>query len=260
MGIKTEITQDELPLKYKKFNLRETQDGLTHSVYLLADKYVLKIVEDTSLKSITTEEKLLDNIQELCVPKLVDVYKKEKYTMIFYTQMSGESLRDVETSHIKEIALFLKSFHKSSQHLSSSNKKIYEKKHLHTLILQTNESIFLNYFNNINCTLQNDGVIHGDLFCDNAKFHNGKLSGVYDFIEACEGDFTFELAVVALSWCFDKGQLNTQKVNILLKSYGSTLDIKEFTEYIKYALLYYTTTRYLNNRDYKELLQRLKSL
>ena len=260
MGIKTEITQDELPLKYKKFNLVETQDGLTHSVYLLDNKYVLKIVEDTAQKTILTEEKLLDNLQGLCVPKLLDIYKKEKYTMVFYTQMRGKSLRYINTSHIKEIAVFLKNFHNSSKHLTSSNEKIYEKEYLYTLILETKEPLFLNYFNSINCTLHNDGVIHGDLFCDNAKFHDGKLSGVYDFIEACEGDFTFELAVVALSWCFDNEQLNTEKVQILLKNYGSTLDIKEFTEYIKYALLYYTTTRYLHNRDYKELLQRLESL
>jgi len=260
MGIKIEVTQDELPSKYKKFTLRETQDGLTHSVYLLGNEYVLKIVEENTQDTILNEKKLLNDLKILCVPKLLDIYVKENYTMVFYSQMSGESLSKVHTIHIKEIALFLKEFHAISKDLSSSNDKIYEKEYLKDLVLQTNEPDFLNYLNDIGITLENNGVIHGDLFCDNAKFENDKLSGVYDFIEACEGDFLFELAVVTLSWCFEDEELNEEKVQVLLTTYGCIVSYTDFKEYIKYALLYYITTRYLNNRDYKELLKRLKSL
>ena len=260
MGIKIVITQDELPLKYKKFNLRETQDGLTHSVYLLGSEYVLKIVEDTTPKTILTEQKLLEDLEGLCVPKLLDIYEEENYTMVFYSQMSGQSLSTINSYHIKQISSFLKEFHSISKNLSSSNEKKYEISYLKDLIKQTNEPIFLNYFNSIDLKLKNDGVIHGDLFCDNAKFKDDKLSGVYDFIEACEGDFVFELAVVALSWCFEKDELDIEKVQLLLSTYGSELSYDEFKVYIKYALLYYTTTRYLNDRNYKELLQRLKNL
>jgi len=260
MGIKTEVTQDELPSKYKKFTLHETKDGLTHSVYLLENEYVLKIVEGNTQNTILNEKKLLNELESLCVPTLLDIYVKENYTMVFYSQMRGESLSKVHTIHIKEIALFLKEFHAISKDLYSSNEKIYEKEYLKDLIIETNEPDFLNYFNSINIKLENNGVIHGDLFCDNAKFENERLSGVYDFIEACEGDFTFELAVVALSWCFEDEVLNEEKVQILLETYGCEINIENFKEYIKYALLYYITTRYLNNRDYKELLKRLKNL
>ena len=260
MGIKTVITKGELPLIYKEFNLIETKDGLTHSVYLLENKYVLKIVEDTTQEAILNEQKLLENLEILCVPKLLDIYKKDNNTMVFYTQMCGKSIVEPTIFHIKQIAVFLKEFHSISKNLSSSNKKIYNKKYLKNLILQTKEPLFLNYFNTIHCEFKNDGVIHGDLFCDNAKFKDDILSGVFDFIEACEGDFVFDLAVVALSWCYEKDMLNEKKVQILLDSYGLDIDIKEFKSYIKYALLYYTTTRYLNNRDYKELLKRLKNL
>ena len=260
MGIKREITQDELPSKYQKFTLKETQDGLTHSVYLLEDKYVLKIVENTNKKAILSEKNLLKSLNSLCVPKLLDIYETKNYTMVFYTQKKGKSLSLLNTSNIKDIALFLKKFHHISQNLSSSNKKIYEKNYLKSLILQTKKSLFLQYFENINIHLKNDGVIHGDLFYDNAKFYDGTLSGVYDFIEACEGDFIFELAVVATSWCFNNSTLDLNKVQVLLNNYGLVLKIEEFKEYIKYALLYYTTTRYLNNENYKELLKRLENL
>lgn len=260
MGIKTEITKDGLPLKYKKFHLCETKDGLTHSVYLLGTYYVLKIVEDTPQEAILAEKKLLEELEGLYVPKLLDIYVKDDYTLIFYSQMSGESLSVINVSHIKQIAIFLKEFHSISKNLSSQNEKIYEKEYLKNLIKQTKKPEFLNYFNDINIRLENNGIIHGDLFYDNTKFKNDKLSGVYDFIEACEGDFTFELAVVALSWCFEEQKINEEKVQVLLTTYGVELNYDNFKEYIKYALLYYITTRFLNNRDYKELLKRLKNL
>ena len=132
MGIKTEVTQDELPLKYQKFTLRETTDGLTHSVYLLGNEYVLKIVEGTTQNTILNEQKLLDSLETLYVPKLLDIYVKENYTMVFYSQMCGESISNVTGSHIKQIALFLKEFHGISKELSSSNEKICSEKAVHT--------------------------------------------------------------------------------------------------------------------------------
>ncbi|MDC0932483.1 phosphotransferase [Arcobacteraceae bacterium] len=260
MGIKVKITQDELPLKYQTFHLQETKDGATHSVYLLDNKYVLKIVENRTAETILAEQKLLKDLDGLCVPKILDIYEYPNYTMVFYSQMKGKSSYNPSILQIEQIALFLKKFHCISKNSSSSNQKIYEKNSFKDLIIQTNEPLFLEYFNNINCKLKNDGVIHGDLFSDNAKFEDDELTGVFDFIEACEGDFVFELAVVTISWCFENNKLNTSKVKTLLDTYGLNINIKEFNEYIKYALLYYTTTRYLNNRNYKELLERLKSI
>jgi hypothetical protein len=60
--------------------------------------------------------------------------------------------------------------------------------------------------------------------------------------------------------CFDKNRLNIEKLAILLINYGYTKDIKSFLDYIKYALLYYIVTRYLNQKNYKELEKRLLNL
>jgi len=260
MGIKQTITQEELPLKYRHYTLKETQDGVSHSVYLLEDMYVLKIVTLEELNALENEQKLLNELQNICVPKLLDIVQKTDFILAFYTQVEGISNAHPQVIHIKEIALFLKKFHTLSKDLNSSNTQIYTKKHLKILILQTKNEILVNHFNTLTCELQNDGIIHGDLFYDNAKFQGDKLSGVYDFTEACEGDFVFELAVVALSWCFESENLNSQKVNHLLQNYGTDIQYEDFKEYIKYALLYYTTTRYLANQNYQELLDKLEQL
>ena len=260
MGIKQTITKEELPLEYQSFNLLETKDGVTHSVYLLDDKYVLKIVDTDEIAALVEEQNLLNKLENLVVPKLIDIVEMKEYVLAFYTQVQGKSVYEPTKNHIKQIALFLKEFHNISKKIHSTNTTIFSKEYLKNLIIKTNDKSFLNYFDSLECSLQNDGVIHGDLFCDNVKFSDEKLSGVYDFIEACEGDFIFELAVVSISWCFEKDHLNKEKVEILLENYDLKISFELFQEYIKYALLYYMTTRYLSNRDYQELLNRWESL
>ena len=128
------------------------------------------------------------------------------------------------------------------------------------LIIKSNNTILLKYLNNTNIKLKNNGIIHGDLFLDNAKFNNNKLCGVYDFSEACEGDFLFDIAVVAVSWCFEKDKLSKKKLKVLLKNYDIDIKYSVFIEYIKYALLYYATTRYLDDLDYEELIYRFENI
>ena len=260
MGIITTITKKDLPLKYQNYQLVQTSDGVSDSVYLLGSSYVLKIFENGTLADMKNEQRLLFLLGNLQVPKCVEILQvKNRFSMIF-TQIDGESIKSPENIHIKQIGLFLKKTHRITKNKISTNEAIFKKKYLHNLILSSKNKTFLNYFNTINCELKNDGIIHGDLFCDNAKFKDNILAGVFDFSEACNGDFLFDLAVVAFSWCFDEYTLNQKKLTVLLSNYGLDIEYEHFKEYIKYALLYYATTRYINSRDYSELIKKLENI
>ena len=260
MGIKTKISKIDLPKKYQKYNLLETVDGISHSVYLLDNIYVLKIFENQTKQQILNEQNLLKQLKDLQVPKVIDIFKIGNNYSVIYTQIVGNSIKKPRLSHIKQIGIFLNKQHMVTKYKNNSNVKLFEKERLEQLIALSKNEKLLFYFQNINIKLEINGIIHGDIFTDNVKFKNNKLMGIFDFSEACQGDFLFDLAVIAASWCFDNKKLNNIKLNILLNSYGIEIEKVVFLEYIKYALLYYATSRYINGHNSDELIIKLKYL
>jgi homoserine kinase type II len=63
------------------------------------------------------------------------------------------------------------------------------------------------------------GVIHGDLFRDNALFVDEQLSGLLDFYSAGTGSLLLDIAITANDWCHDNGELNLEKLAALLRAY-----------------------------------------
>ena len=67
-----------------------------------------------------------------------------------------------------------------------------------TLLAQ--ELTFLEAFSAANWQLP-QGVIHGDLFRDNALFLKDNLTAIIDFFSAGTGFFLLDLAIAANDWC-----------------------------------------------------------
>jgi len=65
------------------------------------------------------------------------------------------------------------------------------------------------------------GAIHGDLFCDNVLFLDGRLAGIIDFGFAATDFFAFDLAITANDWCVDRasGELATERCAALVAAY-----------------------------------------
>ena len=262
MGVKRVITKEDIPLAYRDLELKPSEDGVVASVYLLGDSLVLKLFEkDTPTLKIENEIYLLQELKGLLVPKVIDHFMLEGYHILIYTQLLGESLKVATKEHIEQIGLFLKEFHLQSKTIKLPYMvQEYSNDKLKQMIEATKDPRFYRAYLKYKIALKCDGIIHGDLFLDNCKFVGSSLSGVYDFSDIGVGDFYFDLAVVAISWCFDKDELNRAKVETLLNSYGSKIAFEEFLDYIGYALLFYASRRYLAKRNYQELFRRLERL
>jgi len=66
------------------------------------------------------------------------------------------------------------------------------------------------------------GIVHGDLFRDNALFTERGLTGVLDFHHASAGHLLYDLAVAANDWCSDSsGLLDRGRTMAMLRAYHS---------------------------------------
>jgi homoserine kinase type II len=64
------------------------------------------------------------------------------------------------------------------------------------------------------------GVIHADLFPDNALFLGERLSGLIDFYFACNDILAYDLAICLNAWCFEPDHaFNVTKARALLNAY-----------------------------------------
>jgi len=214
---------------------------------------VLKIFENANEDIVTEELKLLEHCTTLPIARPEGgVLRIRNKPALIYHRCHGKSLKSAKIDQIRQIGVFLREFHTLTATLESSNERLFEKSRLEKMIEEAKSEIFETLFKKIDLTLRDDGIIHGDLFMDNALFNEGSLSCVIDFTQACNGDFLFDLAVVDLSWCD-----NDEKTKALLKSYGATLSTEEFQAYREYATLFYSVNRFLNGGNYQELLERL---
>jgi homoserine kinase type II len=66
------------------------------------------------------------------------------------------------------------------------------------------------------------GIIHADLFPDNAFFLGDQLSGLIDFYFACQDALAYDVAITLNAWCFESDHaFNLTKGQALLKGYQS---------------------------------------
>ena len=72
------------------------------------------------------------------------------------------------------------------------------------------------------------GIIHADLFPNNALFVGDELTGIIDFYFACTDQLAYDIAICLNSWCFEPdGSFNITKSSALLAGYQSVRPLSD---------------------------------
>ena len=105
------------------------------------------------------------------------------------------------------------------------------------------------------------GAIHGDLFCDNILFDDGRVSGIIDFGFAATDPFVYDLAIAVNDWCVmqdgdRQGALDAERVAAMAAAYDRVRPLN-FDERATWgALLRAAALRFLLSRLYDLYLPR----
>lgn len=278
MGVLTKLSIEEINNLIKNTNIefvsiQETANGITDSTYIgtSADetRYIFKVFETSNIQDVKTKMYILNGIKDLKVPTVLSkniVMYKDKPTILF-SFIKGKIPKEINIKQIEEISLFFKELHKIDN-IKPENKNIYEKSYMLEM-LDMVENIedkkeFESRFELIkNIDLENNAVIHGDLFYDNAKFVDSCLSGVYDFAQSCYGNAYFDLSVMLVSWCFDEEDYRIDFLEKALETYDKNLRKEKIKPYMLYACLYYSLQRYTRvnkAKDYRQMLVKFDTL
>ena len=264
MGVVTKISLDELNAlfdSYNFINIIPTTSGIIDTTYIVQTKtksYILKRYERDIKQKIDEDTKLLKSLKSTGLN--VSTCRDKKDDWYLYDKLKGTQPKSIQTFHIQSLARFLAKLHNHTKN-STCRDGIIDKNEIKELLKYV-KSNFYSYYKKLSFLQdyksKNDGLIHGDIFKDNTVFDGNKL-GVFDFIDSACGSFTFDVAVVLLS--FDAKKHSDYFINIFLNTYNQRavkkLKKQEIIKYLHIAASFYALNRihkYKNSSKAKELL------
>ena len=221
--------------------------GFTNTVYILDNKYIIKICSDKNNKDRFTQEIkfYLSNNDNKYIPRLYNYYISDNkdYSYEIIEKVEGVTLYNVwhtlsleERKYVLKLVVdMMKSIHKIKGEVY--NIALYIKNKLNNEMNEVSnlfDSVVLDRFNNIiknidRYFMDNDfRLIHGDLHFDNILIDSSNNIKVIDFERSLSAPIDYELDIF-LRMCYNP---------------------------IKYASL--EEEKYVNNNDYKDIPKYLK--
>lgn len=273
------------------------ESGIENSNYFITtsksgeDKeFVLTIMEGLSFDDLPFFNNLLSHLFHFGLPVPAPQQTLDGMTStifcgkptVVFSRLPGNHLESATQEHCAEIgkvlaeihsALATRALHRANPYDSDwMSQTIDQVKHL----LDAKDAVLLaryaqEYAEACQLTLPR-GIIHGDLFRDNALFEDDRLTGVIDFYHACDDYFIQDIAIAINDWCKShSGVIDDSLKDSLLKGYETVRTLeKEEKEFLpcfqRAGAARFILTRLLssNSGDYlkdpKELLDVAKKL
>lgn len=265
MAVYTPLNKQDMCSLLSRYNLGEFDaytaitEGVENTNYFLDIKtsqsikrYVLTLFEYQDKHTLAFFIAITTKLQRsgLCVPAAIP----DKNDQILQTVkgkpavivpcLPGQHPQQTTVEHCKQIGEVLASIHKTQ-----TSDSLYQTNHrglkwMHTqqqrlsCLRPNQEALYMKQqWQDISSQLNKlslpKGIIHGDLFTNNALFVKGQLTGIIDFYQSCYDILLYDVAVSVNDWCIiDNLELDHKKTTALLTQYAA---IRPFTQEEKKA-------------------------
>ena len=269
MGVKSALSLEEanrLFDNYRFEKLEATADGIIDTTYIArsgASAYILKKYEEADGARIEAERALLERFSRCGITVPSHLASSGEWHL--YSCLKGQKAARVNHLHLRSVARTLARMHRCTH---SGHHPIFDPKETALQLRRVREKDYPSYrrlHRLSDYRPEGEGVIHGDLFVDNALFDGGRI-GIIDFIDAGEGSFAFDLGVAALDWALRGRSMGY--LRLFLRAYNQhaprKITLHELTGEIKNAAAFYTLSRIdrkiRSSAHQKALLKRTRHL
>lgn len=309
MAVYTHLTDRALRQLLRPFKLGELLEargvsaGTRNTIYdIRAERghFILRILENRSQLDARFEEVLLQRLAErgLVVPKMmsagrrgyvVSIAPRQQLSLFQYLPGREVGVFEVTADHAEQIGAFLANMHQAARGLGRQRRNRFDVPHIERLLKLCQDAplseparrdvdkLITEVSRHTTPRDLPRGVLHSDLFVDNARFSNGVLCGVIDFEMACTGPLLYDVAVAMSDWAFLHDQFLPERAAALLRGYESVRALKQQERQALYDLCRFAVARFATTRlydfevrrrpqaqrlykDYRHFLQRLVSL
>ena len=256
MSVYTSISDKEFSEILSFYNLGDfirsqgIQAGIENTNYFVTTtkgEYVFTLFEKINQQELKLYISLLQELSNAgiaCPQPQADINKQVINTIknkpfTFVSRLKGKNLSSVNIKQCKTIAVELAKLHNTPLSISAQSlrnrrgedwrentaKKILNKLSDNDADLLLSE---LDVYRSFDDSHLPKGIIHADLFKDNALFGNDQLSGIIDFYDACYDNYLYDIAITVNAWCTDEeGKLINTLLSAFLQGYQS---IRQLTD------------------------------
>lgn len=283
MAIYTEVSFEALERFLYIFDLGELKSfepissGIENSNYFVTltneREYVLTIAEDIQIDQVSFFNDLLQQAvnDRLCVPEpqrtldgMPSAIFKGKPTWL-YTRLEGTHPIHPTVEQCREIGRAIGAIHVSAKKCRYSRTNVYGIEWLEKALAATKTQLSsadaekLHGIATRYIELEENpidlprGIIHGDMFRDNALFDGEQLTGLIDFYHACEDYLVQDVAITINDWCVDNSKLDPEKQAALIAGYQeyrelTAPEIQHLNQFRQFAAMRFALTRLIANQ------------
>ena len=250
MGVYTELTLQEMQDFTRQFNFGDLNSfegvdaGVENTTYFVSfnqKEFVLQIFEEQRFDEIPFFIELNRRLLDDGVPVASPIANQEGARLFaiknkpaaLFSRIKGSTISPITPDACRQIGEALGKMHSATQNyidLKRENHRWHRwwegsVKHVLDFVPPKYRDMLSDQINRSGSFASHagklpQGIIHGDLFCDNALFNSGSLAGIIDFYNACNGSLLFDLAITINDWCSDESsRLDKLKTEAMMTGY-----------------------------------------